>query len=252
MNKAPDLTVVVPAFNEEALLAGSIRKLRASLDAIGASAEIVIVNDGSRDRTGAIADDLARALRDVVVCHQANQGIGGAFRTGAARATGEYVMLWPADMPAEPADLAPYRAKFREADVIVGVRRARIGYNPLMRWNAWIYPRLVRILFGLNLRDVNWIHAYRREKLLRIELTQRGIPMLVEALVRLRDQGATFCEVEVDMKARASGVASASRFRVMRRTLAGLFDFWRTWRRARREKPNSPTLESNSNPRGKK
>lgn len=251
MKNAPDLTVVVPAFNEEALLADSIRKLRASLDALGTSAEIVIVNDGSRDRTGAIADELARDLANVLVCHQANQGIGGAFRTGTTRATGEYVMLWPADMPADPEDLAPYLARFGHADVIVGVRRARIGYNPLMRWNAWVYPQLVALLFGLRLRDVNWIHAYRRERLLRIELTQRGIPMLTEALVRLRDDGASFAEVEVAMKARTGGVASASRFRVMRRTLAGLFAFWRTWRRTRGDRRSTDPLESNPNPHRK-
>jgi glycosyltransferase involved in cell wall biosynthesis len=234
MNDGPDLTVVVPAFNEETLLADSIRKLRSSLDAIGASAEIVIVNDGSRDRTGAIADELARELPGITVCHQENQGIGGAFRTGAARARGTYVMLWPADMPAEPADLAPYFVQFGTADVIVGVRRARIGYNPLMRWNAWIYPRLVRMLFGLNLRDVNWIHAYRRDLLLQISLTHRGITMLAEVLVRLRDRGAVFAEVDVAMKPRLGGIASASRWRVMWRTLTGLFAFWWAWRRRRR------------------
>jgi dolichol-phosphate mannosyltransferase len=227
---APALSVVVPAFNEEALLDDAIRRLRAALDALRIDAEIILVNDGSRDRTPAIADRLARELAGVVAIHQANQGIGGAFRTGAARATGEYLILWPADMPADPADLRPYADQFGRADVIVGVRRARVGYNPLMRINAKLYPQLVRTLFGLRLRDVNWIHAYRREQFLRITLTQRGIPMLVEALVRLRDLGASFVEVDVDMKARTGGVPSAARPRVMWRTLTGLFSFWQGWR----------------------
>ena len=235
MSSAPvALSVVVPAFNEEALLEAGIRRLHTALDAIGVPAEIIIVNDGSRDRTPQIADALARELAGVAVVHQANQGIGGAFRAGAARATGRHLMLWPADMPAEPADLAPYVAQLDRADVIVGVRRARLGYNPLMRFNAWLYPVLVRLLFGLRLRDVNWIHAYRRTLFTRITLTQRGIPMLVETLVRLRDLGASFVEVEVVMKARLGGVASASRFRVMWRTLTGLVEYWRLWRRGRR------------------
>ena len=137
-------------------------------------------------------------------------------------------------MPAEPADLAPYTAQFGHADVIVGVRQARLGYNPLMRLNAWIYPKLVSVLFGLRLRDVNWIHAYRRDLFARVTLTQRGIPMLVEALVRLRDLGATFVEVDVVMKQRLGGVASASRFKVMWRTLTGLLAFWKLWRHDRR------------------
>ena len=235
MSPAPvALSVVLPAYNEEALLDGCVRQLHSALASLGVSAEIIIVNDGSRDRTKDIADTLARDLPGVVAVHQANQGIGGAFRTGTARATGEYLILWPADMPAEPADLAPYTKQFGQADVIVGVRRQRLGYNPLMRFNAWLYPKLIATLFGLRLRDVNWIHAYRRALFAKITLTQRGIPMLVEALVRLRDLGATFAEVDVAMKVRLGGVASASRFKIMWRTLTGLFAFWKLWRSERR------------------
>jgi len=228
------LSVIVPAFNEEVLLEGSIRGLRAALDQANTLAEIIIVDDGSRDMTGAIADALASELAGVRVRHQANQGIGGAFRSGSESASGEYLMLWPVDMPATPGDLAPYIAEFGRADVIVGCRRRRVGYNPLMLVNAWIYPRIVRLLFGLRVRDVNWIHAYRRSSFVPINLTQKGIPMLAEALVRLRDAGATFAEVDVEMKPRVGGVASASRIVVMRRTLTGLFSFWQTWRRERR------------------
>jgi glycosyltransferase involved in cell wall biosynthesis len=238
MSSAPlALSVIVPAFNEEALLDDSIRRLRRTLDALHLAAEIIIVNDGSRDRTATLADNLGEELTGVVVCHQENQGIGGAFRRGASLATGDYLILWPADMPADPADLAPYTAQFGHADVIVGVRRARVGYNPLMAFNSWLYPQLVATLFGLRLRDVNWIHAYRRTEFAKIRLTQRGIPMLAEALVRLRDVGASFAEVDVAMKVRLGGVASASRFKVMRRTLGGLVSLWWTWRKEPR-----PTL----------
>lgn len=235
MSSAPAaLSVILPAFNEEVLLDACVRQLHGALATLRVPAEIILVNDGSRDRTKEIADKLAQELDGVIAVHQANQGIGGAFRTGAQRATGEYLILWPADMPAEPADLAPYTAQFGQADVIVGVRQARLGYNPLMRFNAWLYPRLTATLFGLRLRDVNWIHAYRRSLFNRLTLTQRGIPMLVEALVRLRDLGATFVEVDVRMKARLGGVPSAARFRIMWRTLTGLLSFWKLWRQERR------------------
>ena len=230
MSAAPALSVVLPAYNEEALLDGCVRQLHAALASLQVAAEIIIVNDGSRDRTKEIADRLAADLPGVIALHQANQGIGGAFRAGTTRATGDYLILWPADMPAEPADLAPFTKQFGQADVIVGVREQRLGYNPLMRVNAWLYPKLVATLFGLRLRDVNWIHAYRRSLFTRITLTQRGIPMLVEALVRLRDLGASFVEVDVRMKVRLGGVASASRLKVMWRTLTGLFTFWKLWR----------------------
>ena len=224
------LSVIVPAFNEEALLDASIRSLRGALDSCKLAAEVIIVDDGSKDRTGAIADALANEHSCVKVIHQANQGIGGAFRTGVESAEGDYLMLWPVDMLATPGDMAPFIARFGTADVVVGCRKRRVGYNPLMLLNAWIYPRLVSLLFGLRVRDVNWIHAYKRSKFLEIRLTQRGIPMLAEALVRLRDAGATFVEIDVVMKERVGGVASASRIRVMWRTLSGIFSFWRIWR----------------------
>ncbi len=227
------LTVIVPAYNEEALLDGTVRSLRNTLATLGLDAEIVIVNDGSRDRTGLIADALARTDSSLVVCHQQNQGLGGAIRRGAAQARGEYLLPWPADMPVNREDLRPFIDHLGQADVLVGCRRRRAGYNVLMRFNSWLYPRLVVALFGLRLRDVNWIHLYRRDHFQAIPLTQRGIPMLVEILVRLRDRGATFLEIEVEMKPRAGGVASAARLRIMWRTLVGLLAFHRTWTRER-------------------
>jgi glycosyltransferase involved in cell wall biosynthesis len=223
------LSVIVPAFNEERQLEDSIRALRKTLDEIKIPAEIIVVDDGSADRTGVIADSMAVLLRDVRAYHQSNKGIGGAFVAGAILARGEYLMLWPVDMPASPADFTPYLAHFGEADVIVGCRRKRVGYNLVMRLNAWIYPKLVSLLFRVRVRDVNWIHAYRRSIFVRIRLSQTGIPMLAEALVRLRDAGATFAEVDVDMKPRRHGVPSASRPRVMWETLTGLLSFWELW-----------------------
>lgn len=228
------LSVILPAFNEEALLEDCVRKLHSTLTNLCIGNEIIIVDDGSRDRTAQIADTLASALPGIIALHQANQGIGGAFRTGMTRAIGNYIILWPADMKAEPDDLAPYIAHFEQADVIVGVRKARLGYNRIMRFNAWLYPILVTLLFDLRLRDINWIHAYRRDMLTRINLTQRGIPMLVEALVRLRDLGATFIEIDVEMKPRFGGIASASRLKVMWHTLTNLFSLWYLWRLERR------------------
>jgi hypothetical protein len=128
------------------------------------------------------------------------------------------------------ADLGPYIRCLGGASVIVGCRRRRKGYNSLMLMNAWLYPRIVFGLFGLRLRDVNWICLYDGPMLRDVRITQSGIPMLTEILVRLRDRGATFLEVDVEMTARASGVPSAARLQVMYNTLLGLLRLWSTWR----------------------
>jgi glycosyltransferase involved in cell wall biosynthesis len=226
----PRLSIVVPAFNEEAILDARIRMISETLRGLGITHEIILVDDGSRDRTGEIADRLAREVPFFQVHHQVNQGIGSAFRTGLRASCGQYVVLWPVDMPCRTGDLQPYIECLGRASVIVGCRRRREGYNPLMLMNAWLYPRIVFGLFGLRLRDVNWICLYNGPMLRDIRLTQSGIPMLTEILVRLRDRGATFLEVDVEMTARASGVPSAARLRVMCNTLLGLLQLWRKWR----------------------
>jgi hypothetical protein len=222
--------MVVPAFNEEATLDACIRAMSETLRGVGITYEIILVDDGSCDGTGEIADQLALEVPCVQVHHQVNQGIGGAVRTGIKASCGRYVMLWPVDMPCRMRDLQPYLTYLGRASVIVGTRRRRQGYNLLMLMNAWLYPRIVFRLFGLRLRDVNWICLYEGPMLRDVRLTQSGIPMLAEILVRLRDRGATFLEVDVEMTARVSGIPSAARPRVMWNTLLGLLQLWSAWR----------------------
>lgn len=230
----PDLSLVVPAFNEQADLDESIRRAVRTLGELALPFEVIVVDDGSKDRTGEIADKLAIDLPQVRVFHQQNQGIGGAFRTGVQNSRGRYIALWPVDMPCTPEGLSPFTTAIGKASVIVGCRRQRVGYSPLMRMNALVYPYLVDALFGLRLRDVNWICLYDGALLREIPLTQSGIPMLAEILVRMRDAGATFHEIDVEMVQRTAGVPSAARFKVMKKTLVGLLDLYRTWRREKR------------------
>jgi len=208
------LTIVLPAYNEEELLDSTVVSLLETLRVLNAVFEIVIVDDGSFDATPKIADRLALEHDNVSVIHQENQGIGAALKAGIDRASLQYVALWPADMPCFTEDIKPYLLHLDQASVVVGCRSQRPeDYTPLMRFNSMLYPLLVRVLFGLKLRDVNWICVYQTDLAKRVELTQKGIPMLTEILVKIRDMGGTFCEIDVVMKPRASGVPSASRLR---------------------------------------
>jgi glycosyltransferase involved in cell wall biosynthesis len=229
------LSIMMPAYNEASNLETTARSMLMALRALKVHFELIIVNDGSRDATPDIADRLAAEAEEIAVIHQKNQGLGGALRTAIHASQGDKLILWPADMPVTAADLDPFVSNMHEADVIVGCRNQRLGYNPLMRFNSWLYPCLVRVLFGLRLRDVNWIQVYPGELMRQLEISQSGIPMLTEALVKLRDKGATFMEVDVAMKPREGGVASASRVKVMVATLRGLLGFWSEWRRHQRE-----------------
>lgn len=222
----PTLTIIVPAFNEEANLALCVRTLHTTF--AGSSYEVVIVDDGSSDHTLAVARRLAAesAERVRVLGHDRNQGFGAALRTGFGKANGRYVTCCPADFEMTSADWEPFASAVGQADVVVGCRVSREGYNSLMRFNSWLYPKIVRALFGLQLRDVNWISVYRLDLARRVTITQSGVPMLVEILVKLRDLGATFREVDCRMQPRRIGKPSASRFSVMCRTFTGLLRLW--------------------------
>jgi dolichol-phosphate mannosyltransferase len=220
------ITIVVPAFNEAANLPTCLACLHATF--AGSRYEVIIVNDGSGDLTLEVARRLAAANPETVrvLSHPRNQGLGAALRSGFGAARGCYVTCCPADFQMGATEWEPFAVAVSQADVVVGCRRRREGYNLVMRFNSWLYPRLVRVLFGLRLRDVNWISVYRTELVRRVPITQTGIPMLVEILVGLRDLGATFREVDCTMQPRKIGTPSASRFRVMWRTLKGLLSFW--------------------------
>jgi dolichyl-phosphate beta-glucosyltransferase len=223
---SPLISIVLPAFNEESNLPGCLRALAETFT--GESYEIVLVDDGSVDRTLVVARHWSQENRVPmrILAHERNQGIGGAIRTGIGAAEGEYIMTCAADFLFEREDWTSYATALGKADVIVGCRVQREGYNPLMRLNAWLYPRLVAALFGLHLRDVNWTCVYRRDLLRQVTITQRGIPMLTEVLVKLRDLGATFREVDCRMRARTVGTPSAARLKVMWGTLTGLVRLW--------------------------
>ncbi len=227
MVENPRISFIVPAFNEEENLTPCVGELIATLSAAHIPYEIVIVDDGSRDETLAVAKRLAADQPGQVrACeHKVNQGIGAALATGFAEARGEFVACCPADFRMTPEGWEPFSGALGKADVVVGCRRNRSGYNLLMSFNSWLYVRLIRLLFGLSLRDVNWICLYRMKLIRQIQITQKGIPILAEILIRLRDRGATFLEVDCLMQRRQSGTSSASRLPVMWRTLRDLLKF---------------------------
>jgi dolichol-phosphate mannosyltransferase len=167
----PTLTVLVPAYNEEAGLGRSVELILAKLAELGVSAEVLIVDDGSRDRTPAIADELAACHSQVRAFHHpANRGIGGGFVTGAAQARGEWLILIPADLALDLDELRKYLDAARRADVVVGARSDRRDYSAFRLFVAWVNIRLIQLLFGMKLRQFNYISMYRTEVLRRIEI----------------------------------------------------------------------------------
>jgi glycosyltransferase involved in cell wall biosynthesis len=216
---APALSVVIPMFNEEAYARRSIEAAREALARLGSDWEIVVVDDASTDRTGALAEELARADGRVRVIHNArNRTLGGSLREGLAAARGEVVLYTDADLPADLWLLAGYRFD-RTGE---GLRRALL---------ARCYNLALRLLFGLRVRDVNFAFKLVRRSLLdRIALTSEGSFIDAELILRARKAGARVIQMGLDYFPRSRGTSTLSSPRVVLRILREMTRSWRELR----------------------
>jgi glycosyltransferase involved in cell wall biosynthesis len=194
--------------------------------------EIVLVNDGSADRTGELVDELAGRLPGVRGVHHAvNQGWGQAVRTGIANCKHEFVVLSPVDSPLSAAEMAAFLAAAPGADVVAGYRRRRAGYPTWLAIGSHCYHRLVSALFGLRVRDVNWIHLYRRTAVESLPLRLSGVAFPAEVLARATRRGYRIVEVPCEMKPRTTGRSTVTRPRVIVKALRDVAGLWLELRR---------------------
>lgn len=232
---SPFLSVVMPAYNEEAGLAHSVELLLAKLDELGVDAEILIVDDCSTDRTGHIADELAQAHRRVrSLHHTVNRGIGGGFVTGVAQAEGEWLILIPADLALDLDELPKYLAATAHADVVVGIRSDRSDYTLFRRLVSWVNIRTIQVLFGMPQRQFNYISLYRLDVLREIEIEYwQSAFFFAEIMIKAQALGRRLVEVEIQYIPRVSGQATGAKLRLIGETARDVLHFWLRWRRLR-------------------
>ena len=199
---APALSVVFPMHNEEAYVRRAVAAARAGASAVSEDFEIVIVDDASTDRTGEIAEALSREDPRIRVLHESRRrGLGATLRAGYRAARGELVLYSDADLPFDFKELAraAHLIEYQQADVLAAYRFDRTSEGLLRTLYTLVYSGLVRMLFGLRFRDVNFsFKLFRRPLLDRIELRSEGSFIDAEFLVRARNAGARIIQMGVD------------------------------------------------------
>ena len=222
------LSYFFPAHDEEANLEPLVDEALAVLPAVARTFEIVIVDDGSRDATPAIADRLADAHPDLVraVHHSTNLGYGAALRSGFQAARYELVAFTDGDRQFRVADVGRLTARLAEdatVDAVVGYRIKRA--DPLVRTlYARAYRLANRIFFGLRVRDVDCAcKLFRRDALRAVRVESGGAFFSAELLIKLRAGGRTVVEVGVPHYPRTAGSATGARPQVVFRAVR---DFW--------------------------
>lgn len=208
----PALSIVVPALNEAENLPEAVARIRAALDAAGIAWEIVVVDDGSTDGTGEIADRLgAEDGRVRVVRHAENRGKGAALRSGFAATRAPVVGYTDADLPFDMEALGRAYARLVEsgADLVAGFRTNRERYSMRRRVYSGAYNVLVRALLGLPLDDVGFaLKVMRRETFEAADLHSDGGFADVELIARAYRAGARIERVGVAFTPRERGTST--------------------------------------------
>ncbi|MBI1850951.1 MAG: glycosyltransferase family 2 protein [Planctomycetes bacterium] len=209
------LTIVVPAFNEEESLAKSVAEMIDAASTLRVTLEILVVDDGSTDRTAWVASEMAAAdPRVSVMRHEQNRRLGAALRTGIAGARHPRIILDPVDCPLRPEEFRALYEGCGRADIAVGFRDGRPGYPDWLRFASSIYHSLLRVALGVRLRDYNWCCGYRREIFESLPFHFDGIIALPEILARAHRAGLKLVEVPVGMRPRTVGKGTVRRIRV--------------------------------------
>lgn len=224
----PFLSVVIPAYNEQDNLPVTTAALIEKLSGCVPSFELLVVDDASRDRTPAIADELAACDARVRVFHHPhNQGIGGGFVTGARNACGEWFMLIPADLALDPDELPKYFEAARHADVVVGIRSDKSDYTFLRRFVSWTNIRLIQVLFGMPQRQFQYISLYRTRLFREIEIEFSASAFFwAEVLIKARARGYCMTQVEISYVPRRTGRATGANPRLVARTVRDILYYW--------------------------
>lgn len=208
------LSFVFPAWNEEAMLAQTVvaaTEAGEQLVDVGeiVDYEIVLVDDGSFDRTPVLTDELAADNPKVRACHHPqNRGLGASVRTGFEAASGDIVLYTDADLP---FDLLLLHKAFRllriyDADIVSMYRFDRTSEGPKRYVYSHLYNWLVRSALNVRLRDVNFAgKLIRREVLERVELRSEGSFIDVELMAQAQRLGYNIIQFGVDYFPRTRG-----------------------------------------------
>jgi glycosyltransferase involved in cell wall biosynthesis len=211
---APSISIVFPMYNEEAYVERTVRAAHEILGEITPDYEVIVVDDASTDRTGALAETLSRDDARVTVVHNArNRGLGGTLRAGYAVATKDLVLYTDADLPVDLQELgrAVRLLDYQEAEVLSAFRFVRTSEGFVRTLYSFVYNLLIRTVFDLPVKDVNFsFKLFRRPLLERIALKSEGSFIDAEFLIRARNAGAHIIQIGIDYFPRSRGVSTLS------------------------------------------
>lgn len=230
------LSVVLPAYNEEENVENAVEQVSAAAQQLGMDYEIILVNDGSADRTGEIARELMQRIPNFrLVEHYPNRGYGGSLKAGFAAAAKDLITFVPADKQFVFGEIDRLLEGLSEADIVSGYRVNRQD-TFIRKLNGFGWNTLVRLLFGYLCRDIDCgFKLFRREVLEHVTLVSDGAMIDTEFLAGARARGFRIAEVPVTHLPRMAGEPTGANLKVIARAFRDLVRFRRRLSRELRE-----------------
>jgi len=230
--KFKELSVFFPFYNEEKNIRPQTEAALKIIPQFAKKYEIILVNDGSADRTGEIAEKLAKEHPQVrVVNHRHNRGYGGALKSGFKASRYSWIFFTDGDRQFDLRQLKKLITKTDQADIIIGYRKKRA--DPLIRLlNAKLFNLLIRLLFGLKVRDIDCaFKLIKKEVLRKITLKSNGALISSELLIKAQKQKFKIKEVPVDHLPRRAGQPTGADPKVIFKAFYDLFRLFRELRK---------------------
>jgi dolichol-phosphate mannosyltransferase len=196
---AKSITIVIPALNEESVVEGVVRDIFTKVAASFTEYEIILIDDGSTDKTGAIMDSLAGELPNARALHNpGNIGLGSSYQRGLAEARGTYLMMLCGDGGMPAASLPPIFAAVGSADIVLPfITNLKQIKSPVRYFTSRTYTNLLNLLFGQKIKYYNGLPVHRVDLLRQLRINSSGFGFQGEILTKLLRGGCSMTEVGV-------------------------------------------------------
>ncbi len=228
------LSVFFPAYHDEKNIRKTTENTLRAIRELGIRTfEIIIVEDGSPDRTGEVADELAREHPEVrVIHHPENRGYGAALKTGFESAKYDWVFYTDGDNQFDLQELKKLIALTEYSDMVFGFRIKK-QYSSYRKLTSFCYNQLLRVLFDIRDRDVDCaFKIFRRDLFDKIAIESKDAFIDAEIAIKARLLDYTCTEIGVTHLPRVDGVSTGARPSVILRTLGEIFRYYARYRRS--------------------
>ena len=221
------LSMFFPCYNEQDNVGQTTQRAIEVLEGLKADYEIILVNDGSADQTGARADAIAAGNSRVRVIHHAqNMGYGAALQSGIRAAKKKFIFFTDGDGQFDIGEIKLLLPLIEQNDIVCGYRLDR--KDPFVRkLNGWMWTRLVNLLFGMHIRDIDCaFKLFRAEIFEGMKMSSDGALISAEILARATRRGFKIAEVGVHHYPRKAGKQTGAKLTVILRAFEELFKLY--------------------------